>query len=584
MAETPPVTPTIPTTPVSVSPNTSSALTGLLVSKSPSVPQQAQQQTQTTEGRVVSSNPQTQELRIQTSQGEIVLRTPLRLAPDTVINLRFYMDRGQMKADITLMRASATQADATAKIIQPTAPQPQTPPPAMRVGQNVQALMLPPIPASTPIGAGAALLPAAGAMTANISPGILHQILSAYQPRGADTKTAPITPDSAEADAPEDEIPRLMGALPTSKPGKTDGKTPTIFFPSYDPILAAMQNPDADINETQKPMPLPRSLTDLAEIPRRLQDMTILKILPMGGTQEQIAEALKSLGAKTAQTAKVETVTPNGYPVLKAETGIYILQEPAEVKTGSIVLFTAKPVASPEAAAKLAEGIAQDFDPAIGTNWPALDEALETLRQTSPAIAQALARSLPHLSPQQMPAATLFFMAAMRLGAVENWLGDNTLKALRAAGKTALISRLGGDFSKLSVQSQDSLQGEWKSFSLPLLHEDQISRMQLFVRHQPDRDGGEDGKAGKTGETRFILNLQLSRMGDMQMDGFLRKKSFDMILRTEDKLPASMRHEITQHFARGIEHVNMQGGISFQAKRQGWVTVESPTEQPSVVA
>jgi hypothetical protein len=63
-------------------------------------------------------------------------------------------------------------------------------------------------------------------------------------------------------------------------------------------------------------------------------------------------------------------------------------------------------------------------------------------------------------------------------------------------------------------------------------------------------------------------------MGAMQLDGYIQKKKFDMILRTEDKLPFDMRQELMKRFAQGLSQVNMQGGISFQTRQQGWMAPE----------
>jgi hypothetical protein len=38
-----------------------------------------------------------------------------------------------------------------------------------------------------------------------------------------------------------------------------------------------------------------------------------------------------------------------------------------------------------------------------------------------------------------------------------------------------------------------------------------------------------------------------------------------------------------QGFARGLDQVQMQGGITFQARRQGWVTVELPHQAGTFV-
>ena len=89
----------------------------------------------------------------------------------------------------------------------------------------------------------------------------------------------------------------------------------------------------------------------------------------------------------------------------------------------------------------------------------------------------------------------------------------------------------------------------------------------------PDENnqGEEQGTPQKT--TRFILNLHLSRMGDMQLDGFLHKKRFDLILRSEEKLPPAIRQELLQKFAAGLDQTGMQGGMTFQTRAESWMQI-----------
>ena len=187
---------------------------------------------------------------------------------------------------------------------------------------------------------------------------------------------------------------------------------------------------------------------------------------------------------------------------------------------------------------------------------------------------------LPTPTPNFVPTA-LFFLAALRLGSVESWLGENTLRSLQQAGKKELAERLGSDFGKLSSLSKETLADGWRSISMPLLYDDQLSQMQFYVRRQYDQDG-ENEEDGAKPATRFIMNLNLSRMGEMQLDGFIRKKNFDVILRTEEKLPFNMRQELMKRFAQGLDQVQMQGKISFQTRKESWITVSLP-QQSGVV-
>jgi hypothetical protein len=308
--------------------------------------------------------------------------------------------------------------------------------------------------------------------------------------------------------------------------------------------------------------------------PKNMYQVTVLKIFSPDTPPQKINEAVKKLTGKAAlsppQTAEVEAETSSQQPILKtADNKHFIIRTPVKIPVGTMIVMTSAPMTPKQ---EVAQETPPDFDPLLSLTWPALDEALHVMQQSNAPVAQALHRALPTPTPK-LPAAALFFMAALRFGSIDKWLGDNILKTLKESGKKDLIERLSGDFKKISVQSKETLPGEWRSFSMPLLHDENLTQMQFHVRQQHDRDDG--GKGGKQKPaTRFILNLNLSRMGKMQLDGFIQKKNFDIILRTEEKLPAEMRQELTAHFAKGLDQVHMQGGIKFQAKRQGWVQPE----------
>jgi hypothetical protein len=324
-----------------------------------------------------------------------------------------------------------------------------------------------------------------------------------------------------------------------------------------------------------------------APLPKNMYQLTILKIFPPDTPPEKINTELQKFAGfpRPIQQAEVESLTESGFPILKTADSHFVLKAPASVPVGSVVLFEARPMTAEQIIAGVQQQetdnipLAQNrpapaFDPLLSTEWPAMQEALQTLQQIDPPVAQVLRHSLP-TPTVNLPPAALFFLAALRSGVLDNWLGGNALQVLQTAGKKDLIARLGGDFDKISSQSRETLADGWRSISIPLLHDDQLSQMQFYVRHQQDQDhGGKDGEQKPA--TRFVLNLHLSRMGDMQLDGFIHKKNFDVILRTEENLPFSARQELMKSFTKGLEQVRMQGGISFQTRQQSWVTLELP--------
>src|SRR5262249_22830409 len=152
---------------------------------------------------------------------------------------------------------------------------------------------------------------------------------------------------------------------------------------------------------------------------------------------------------------------------------------------------------------------APHIDALTARTWPALEESLKAVGQTAPALAATVKEAVPALpsvplASPSMPLDTgaaarlappaLLFLAALRLGEVENWLGGKTLQTLRDMGRADLADRLAGDFGKISEQSQAQLPGGWKMISMPLMHDENMSQLQFFVRQQEEHEGkGQQG-------------------------------------------------------------------------------------------
>lgn len=567
------------------------------------------------DGKVISSNLQTQSVRIQTAAGQVEVQSSTPLPPDTRVTIQVYTDRNRMLANIVVLSQAAVES----KQVEKAAP----PPPPLKEGQTVTALLLPELPAAEikdqPLAAKPPQVQQSATPNSKESiqplsplpqkeypvpiPSALRKLMAAYLPQALAGR--PHIPATAESSAPDTLDNNLMQITRAQMHAKTAQQAlQSLATVPQTPARAGAAAPFSAQNvintllslaETTEPQPATLTATAFRQtsvpLPENMYHLTILKILPPQTPPEQVTTALQNVSAQTAQPtqAKIEAITPGGFPILKTDDSHFVIKTPFEIPVGSIIIFKAVPLTAEQIVANGASGVPatglqpgalQDFDPVLSTTWPALHEALRLMQQNNPAGAEAFTRALPTPTQHLAPAA-LFFLAALRLGIVDNWVGGNVLKTLQEIGKKDLADRLGSDFGKISRLSKEPLGDDWRVISIPLLHDEKISQLQFYVRQQPDQDGRKDGDQ-KTA-TRFILNLQLSRMGEMQLDGYLQKKSFDIVLRSAEKLPFDMRQELMKRFASGLEQVNMQGGISFQTRQQGWVIVEMPPQSGVMV-
>ncbi|MBI5165096.1 MAG: DNA polymerase III [Magnetospirillum sp.] len=200
--------------------------------------------------------------------------------------------------------------------------------------------------------------------------------------------------------------------------------------------------------------------------------------------------------------------------------------------------------------------------------WPALTEAAATLAQSDPQAAEHLMRAIPHAGPR-LAAAMSVFAGALRAGDSRLVFGEGVGKALDRAGRRDLADKLKGDLDKLSAEAGRGEGGEWNAYTMPFSHGGEIEPIRLLVRRPPgevDEDGGNTGGSGG-GESRFVVEVRLSRLGRLQLDGLVAREAhrFDLIIRTDRPLPEVVRRTILGLFADTAETVGTKGSVSFQA-------------------
>lgn len=233
---------------------------------------------------------------------------------------------------------------------------------------------------------------------------------------------------------------------------------------------------------------------------------------------------------------------------------------PRSDATGTPLAASAPPVAT--AALPFATG---------ATPWPALTEALQVLQRSDPQAAQLLSNALPDGGPRTVVAA-LSFIQAMRTGDPRQWPGDNNLRALERAGpRGAHLARMvSGEVAQLSAQSREAT-GEWRSTPIPWNADGQIEKINLITRREdpPDDEEEDETSANKAG-LRFLLDLELTNLGAVQLDGMVKEESkgFDLMIRSHESLDDPIRRDLTGLFIATNQAVGLKGQLTFQVTQK----------------
>ncbi len=214
--------------------------------------------------------------------------------------------------------------------------------------------------------------------------------------------------------------------------------------------------------------------------------------------------------------------------------------------------------------------------------WPVLEDAYQALIQQAPHAAQAMARILPSpANPAQLGPAALFFLAAVRSGDIGGWLGERAIDALKRDGRN-ILTRLTGETGRISRAAGDQGGQDWRALTLPMFWQGEIQKISL--RYKQQEHGDEDDPDDNEKQTRFIFDLSLNRMGGIQLDGLLRQKKLDLIVRTRAPLSQSMQQSMRRAWVDALESTELHGELSFQNQPEQWVTIQAAEKTVGVSA
>jgi hypothetical protein len=263
--------------------------------------------------------------------------------------------------------------------------------------------------------------------------------------------------------------------------------------------------------------------------------------------------------------------SPEGVPVVQTPNGEIQLNVRANLPPGTVVTLEVTAQRPPSPLMAPPEPLPPATLPLAGpsTGWPTLTEAIAQLQRSDPTLAAQFANILPD-GGARSALAMMSLVQALRSGEPRQWPGDGNLRALERIGPRGaqLANQLSGEVTELSRQVRDT-GAEWRALPIPWQADGRVERIRLVIRE----DAGEDEAARKRkggGGTRFLLDLDLSRLGPLQLDGMFKKesRSFDMMVRTMAPLPEAMRTDLAGLFANTNAAMNLVGSLSFQVVKK----------------
>ncbi len=580
----------------------------------------------TVAGEVVSTDTAGQIL-IRTASGNAVLSTATTLPPGSTVTLQVQASGGQ-QLQVAILAVNRPPAGAAAAVANPAAP-------AAGAATLLATVLSPPtgaapLPGSPPIpppGAAPQLLPG---LSANAAPTAAQAIVTRLaagpaptpaRPPGNQTAATqfapnpnpaagatPAPPTEAKTTAPQTPDP---GAKP--QPGlASPSNTPMAQAAARPPVLVSGQpqttttvattvsaNPPAPGAPFPTAAPLPSAPpmtapaatpagTPAAGFPFPAAGTTIaVRLLASAAPGEPPPRggAAQSTRDMPTLTATVAGRTSTGQTVVDTPLGRLALPLPSALPAGSALLLELpEPMAPPPPLTQgaLPGGGAAGLPQALAAateHWPDIRAVLEALARTDPGLARNTAQAGIPRPGASLLAQALAFFAALQTGDARQWLGAAATKALLESGDGETLARLDRDFNELGRLAAPQGPGEWRALFVPLNEQGALSQLRIFSRRQK-----RPGKRGKDDETRFVVEVDLSRLGELQLDGLYQKKRLAMILRSHEELPFLLREELSEVFAGGCAAAEIAGSIQFQVARDFPVSpLKDMAQQPAGV-
>ncbi|MBI1274617.1 hypothetical protein GC177_01440 [bacterium] len=214
--------------------------------------------------------------------------------------------------------------------------------------------------------------------------------------------------------------------------------------------------------------------------------------------------------------------------------------------------------------------------------WPALQEAVQLLQKLeSPVSNHFIQQRLPQIGAKLLPA-SLFFLQALNGKGTDDWPGEEVMKILQHSSPE-LATKLTRDVHTLQQQWQQSADQPWQSAMMPMWFQDEIEPVSMYFRKQSKK--AENGMEGH----RFMVDLNLSHFGPMQLDGFYKqwaqgvelpntessRKQFSLTIRTQRPLESDVGEGIRHLFYTSMEAMRLQGNLSIRHD-EPFVIAESP--------
>lgn len=148
-------------------------------------------------------------------------------------------------------------------------------------------------------------------------------------------------------------------------------------------------------------------------------------------------------------------------------------------------------------------------------------------------------------------AKSLWFISNIYSGSSNDWLGNKITDLLNDKIKNDSLQRLNKAFSQLKTLFSEPNYSGWNNLLIPIYDSEKLNFINFYTRREKNK------KRKENENIRFIVEVALDKMGDIQIDGIVnnnnnnnkvnegvRKINLDLIIKSHKEFPDDVKNDI----------------------------------------
>ena len=116
---------------------------------------------------------------------------------------------------------------------------------------------------------------------------------------------------------------------------------------------------------------------------------------------------------------------------------------------------------------------------------------------------------------------SLWFMSNIFNVSPNTWIGDKVADLLKEKGKAESLQRLDKAFSQLKILLSEQNYSGWNNFIIPVYDGEKLNYMNFYTRRN------KKGKNNNEENIRFLVEVTLDNMGEIQLDGIVTNRTLE---------------------------------------------------------